>query len=197
MQTRRAALTAKTLCSCHSTAPACSWLGFAAAQGKACDFYVFLFWNMCHFDCPRYMDHITWMKAFMISDCPPHKTMHQCLGAGNLATTARCSRSFVSAQASQLLPEFYLRSSRNLFMRKDKPEAKGDPDQTVPSPTRHSPTGPKKDQAGNGIHQPSGFIPRQGELMPHVWGYSRKMNEKIRIITGQGWHICSVGSRPK
>lgn len=126
-ETRRAALTTERLCSCHSTAPAHSWLGFAAEQGKACDFYILLFCSVCHFDCPRYMDPISWMKVFVASDCPPHKIMHKCLGVGDLATTARYSRSFVSAQASQLLPELYLRSSRSRFMRKDKPEVKGDP----------------------------------------------------------------------
>lgn len=55
-------------------------------------------------------------------------------------------------------------------MREKKSEAKGDPGagRAVPSPTRHSPTAPKEGQAGDGIHQPSGCSPRQGELMPQV-----------------------------
>lgn len=57
-------------------------------------------------------------------------------------------------------------------MKNDKPEAKGDPTSQSDSTftNMHGPTGPKKDEAGDGIHQPSVCIPRQGELMPRVWG---------------------------
>ena len=75
---------------------------------------------------------------------------HNCLLLQNLW--------FSPGPGSQPLTESTVRSSRSCSMRKDKPEAKGDPSavRAVPSPTRHSPTAPKVGQASDRIHQPSG-----------------------------------------